>query len=138
MARFGTCGPWTLGLLGIAVLSGLLNGVYLAHLHLNGVPARLAEAARSSLVAALAVATLLRRPRDASELEVPVAPGEQDGCGRRKSPTAAIFVRLLSQAGGSWRPSRACLSPSIPYLLAGDQTGLRDEQRQRLRRAARR
>lgn len=89
------------GALGIAVLSSLLNGVYRAHLHLNGVPAHVAEAARSSLaaataiggpvldparaaftdglhtallgasaialVAALAVATLLRRPRDTGE-----------------------------------------------------------------------
>lgn len=93
------------GALGIAVLSSLLNGVYRAHLHLTGVPAHVADAARSSLtaataigdpvlgparaafadglhiallgaagvalVAALAVATLLRRSRDASELESP-------------------------------------------------------------------
>ncbi len=43
------------GALGIAVLSSLLNGAYRAHLHLTGVPAHLAEAARSSLAAATAI-----------------------------------------------------------------------------------
>ncbi|ADP83951.1 MFS transporter [Pseudofrankia inefficax] len=88
------------GALGIAVLGSLLQSTYRAHLHLTGLPAPLADHARSSL----ALATMLG-PDVAHQAQAAYVDGMHTAflCGAAVIVVAAVAVAVFQRSAGSPR-----------------------------------
>jgi EmrB/QacA subfamily drug resistance transporter len=107
------------GALGIAVLGSLLQSTYRSHLNLDGVPAPLAEHARSSLALALHLG-----PSVANDAQTAFTDGMQLALLGAAGAVALAAVGIAALQRGAGRPDRA--EPGDGSLAPGDRGPLED------------